>query len=74
MMAKMSARHAELLAALKALPIGDPNTIRRVVIDIDITKDMPPVVYVEHYGDTTLIDVIRALTTVEIVREERNNG
>lgn len=68
-MAKESSYSQGLLAALSALDIGNPDQIKRVVIDLDFSADRDPVIYVEHYGDERLIEVVKAITKAEIVRE-----
>jgi hypothetical protein len=56
----------DLFDALKGAGLADDDT-RRVVIDIK-AGDIP-VVYVEKYGDKSLINVVEALTSVEIERK-----
>lgn len=56
-----------LFPALREAGIADLYT-RRVVIDIQTGR--PPVVHIERFGDTNLLQVIRALEGVEIKREE----
>ncbi len=46
--------------------VGDTKRVRRVVIDIQVNE--PVVIHVEKYGDSSVIDVVRALEGVEIVR------
>ncbi len=55
----------KILNALTGLGIDTKRT-RRVVIDLQVGE--PPIVHVEAYGDTRLIDVARALEGVEIRR------
>lgn len=52
-----------LMEALRAAGLADDNT-RRVVIDIQTNH--PPVVYIERHGDDRLIQVVEALSSVEI--------
>lgn len=62
-MAKLTGNHVELWAALTAFGIDVAKT-RRVVIDIQANE--PPIVYIEQHGDDKLIDVVRAVTGVEV--------
>lgn len=54
-----------LLEALRANGVATDDT-RRVVIDIQ--AGCAPIVYVEKYGDRSLIKVIEALSTVDVVK------
>lgn len=70
-MAKNSAVGQELADALRALNIGDPHSIKRVVIDIDMAKAGLPEIYVEHYSGTEVIDVVKALSSVTVTVKEK---
>lgn len=54
--------------ALIAAGIADENT-SRVVIDIQVGH--LPKVYIERFGDDKLLDVVKTLEGVKVVREER---
>ncbi len=56
----------DLFDALKSAGLADNDT-RRVVIDIKAGE--MPVVYVEQFGDERLINVVEALSSVEIERK-----
>jgi hypothetical protein len=60
-----------LFASLREAGIADENT-RRVVIDI--RGDAVPIVHIERYGDSELINVIRTLAGVEINRRDASDG
>lgn len=63
-MAKMTVNSA-LQEAVAALKLGDPNNIKRVVIDLDVRRE--PHIYVECYGDPEgTIQVIKAMTTLDV--------
>lgn len=55
---------ADLLAALDDLGVGSIAKIRRVVIDIR-ANDLPTI-YVEHTGTDKLINVVQALSGVQV--------
>ena len=66
---RLHPRNQRLLDALKAAGIvrgGD--YVRRVIIDINV--DLEVVVYVERYGDTRLLDLVRTLGGTEIREQE----
>lgn len=67
-MAKYSSDHPDVLAAIAPL-VGDVNTVRRVVIDIQAGH--VPIVHIERYGDEKMLDVVRALAGIEIDRREK---
>jgi len=48
--------------------VNDGDYVRRVIIDIDVSKAV--VVYVERYGDERLLDIMRIMDGAEIRREE----
>jgi len=58
----------ELLAALEPI-VDDTALVRRVVIDIKAGEI--PIVHIEQYGDEKMINVVRALSGIEIDRREQ---
>lgn len=69
---RLHGRSQEMFDALKqAGIIRDGDWVRRVIIDIDV--DCAVIVYVERYGDTRLLDVVRTLdgTKIELREQER---
>lgn len=54
-------------ALLESGVIAKDERVRRIVIDASATEAV--VMYVERYGDSRLLEVIPALTGVEIRRE-----
>jgi hypothetical protein len=67
----ISVLNPELQAALAAMGIGDMQTVTRVVIDIDIAemaREGTVKVYVEHYGSETVVDVVKAVSNVQIIQ------
>lgn len=56
-----------LLVALREAGIADEST-RRVVINIQAGEI--PQVYIERYGDKSLLKVVQTLAGIEITREE----
>jgi hypothetical protein len=54
----------QLIDALASLNIGEPDNMRRVVIDLHAGHI--PIVHVEHYGDERILNVVRRLEGVEI--------
>jgi len=56
-----------IAALLESGVITKDERVRRIVIDADATNAV--VMYVERYGDSRLLEVIPALTGVEIRRE-----
>lgn len=63
---KINSNYPPLVDALKKLGV-DLDMTRRVVIDI--TGGQAPVIYVEMYSDDTVINVVEALSSVEIERK-----
>lgn len=63
-MAKITSAELRMVEAIRQLGVGDPNTIRRLVIDIGPNRT--PVIYVEHYGDENVIQVLAASVGAEI--------
>lgn len=61
-----ASNYPPLIEALRGLGV-DPDQTRRVVIDI--VGGSAPVVYVELYGDDTVVSVVEALSSVEIERK-----
>jgi hypothetical protein len=64
---KIATAYPPLIAALRECLGLDMNMTRRVVIDIESGK--APVIYVELLTDKTVINVIEALSSVEIERK-----
>lgn len=66
----------KLLEALKALGIGDLDTVNRVIIDINSIFDVT--IYVQHVDHPALPDVLNAMTNVRVVetvpKEVASNG
>lgn len=67
-MAKESASGQAVLAFVRALGIGDPDDIRRVVIDIGV--DCVPIVHVERFLSPRALEVARHLEGVKIEVKE----
>ena len=67
-MAKSMVHNAELIAAIERALGINADVVRRVVIDIR-AGDLP-IVYTELFGDETgLLNVVEALSSVEIERK-----
>jgi hypothetical protein len=64
-MAKHIPTSNAVLEALREAGLADDNT-RRVVIDIQ--AGYAPVVYIEKFGDESLIKVAQAVAGVEVTR------
>ncbi len=67
-MAKIVGSGKALSDALRPL-VGDPDYVRRVVIDIQSSREV--VIHIERYGDDHVIDVVRELAGVSIVYSDR---
>lgn len=63
-MARIPSSNPELIKALRELTGADPNNIKRVVIDIQ--SGSLPLVYVDMFGDESIVDVIRTLDGIEV--------
>jgi hypothetical protein len=63
-MAGIPSNNPELLEALRELTGADPSSIKRVVIDIQ--SGSLPMVYVDLFGNKSLVDVIRTLDGIEV--------
>lgn len=65
-MVRILNNHPELTVALSALCGIEATMLRRVVIDIQANH--APIVHIERWGDESLIDVVRTLAGVEVMR------
>lgn len=64
-MPRVSVVPEELTDAMRAAGIP-VDLCRRVVIDIQVNE--VPIIYIEQYGDQTVLNIVRALSGVKIER------